>query len=415
MSSCSFINMVASMRPGVTRKETKLMRPYVCSTHRSTPAMLINMLLVLVLLGCTRPAAADILSHVPSGVVGTTTSASTSSGTQPPGNTTLERLLNEVLAKLPRPKTVQSSVIYKYPSYDYIVRIQQLVCVRTILCYTNISISNSFPICCGNCSCDESTCFLTGTCCPDLLLKNFGEFPPALRTQQKCMPMHIGATPDNFGRYAVRNCPLGTNAILSNKCSEEYMRTGIDDISDITPVYDATTKTTYRNEHCARCNAINLVDLNYFDVSFACFNMSETELIDNNAILDMVFNSIQNECHLSFKTKVDCNCNASPCNHGYNCMTTVSACNETGYWHDYDPDIENACHGYTSVYFTEYHGVFNNIFCYICNGYSYSPYTQFCDHGSDFFSFSGLFNVDNYNKDTEGQQIQMVHNLFLIT
>jgi len=317
-------------------------------------------------------------------------------------NTSLERLANEMQYKTPWPVDLHYFSGVTNEKHRHIITIQQRACIFNRLCNVNGSGLYEDKHCCGDCSCDLNTCLVTGNCCPDILYSTYGEMWPKPQTPQHCVSMYIGlSTPFMSGVYAVDNCPDETDKTLERKCTREYKRSNIDDFYDITPCYDINTNITYRNQHCAQCNGVVESDLIHFKISFKCSKMFDNDYGDNNVIFDAI--SAEEQCHISFVNPFPCT--EGSCESSYNCWTSVTACNTTGNWQEYDPDIEAACLAYSSVYISKSDSSeqdrFNNIFCYICNGFKAPDIPSSCisqsDRGSYTFSFSGLLKMSAGN------------------
>jgi len=317
-------------------------------------------------------------------------------------NTSLERLANEMQYKTPWPVELHYFGRVTSEKHKQIITIQQRACIFNRLCNVNGSGLYEGEHCCGDCSCDLNTCLMTGNCCPDILYSTYGETWPKPQTPQHCVSMFIGKSPSFMsGVYAVDNCPDETDKTLERKCTREYKRPDIDDFYDITPCYDIPSNITYRNQHCAKCNGVDTSDLVHFKISFECTKMFDKDYGDNDAILDAIF--AEGQCHISFANPLACT--DESCDSGYNCWTSVTACNTTGNWQEYDPDIEAACLAYSSVYISKMYSSeqdrFNNIFCYICNGFEAPDIPASCNAGAGrgyyTFSFSGLLKMSAGN------------------
>jgi len=281
------------------------------------------------------------------------------------GNSSLERLVYTVQIGTPFPMYIDNFGGLEKRTHRQIVEIQQRACLLNSLC--NVTFKSLFgptDKCCGDCSCDLNTCQIKGTCCPDILFSTFGEFPPKPTIPHHCIPLEIGPRPD-AGIYGVDTCPVETDEALERKCTQKYTRHNIDNFYDIAPCFDRKSNTVYRNKYCAFCNYKQNNDLNYFEINFKCFRMPEHGFNSNyDAILDMIF--LDKVCSIFFSNPLACT--GESCYSDNVCKPAVSVCNVTGNWMEYDADIEAACLGYTS-YYTIYGERFNNIFCYICNGY----------------------------------------------
>jgi len=334
-------------------------------------------------------------------------------------NTSLERLAKEMQYKTPWPVELHYFGGVTNEKHKQIITIQQRACIFNSLCNVNGSGLDKSIHCCGDCSCDLNTCLVTGNCCPDILYSTYGDMWPKPQTPQHCVSMYIGkSTSFMSGVYAVDNCPDETDKALERKCIREYKRPDINDFYDITPCYDIHSNITYRNQHCAQCNGVDESDVVHFKISFECSKMLENDFGNNKAILDAIF--AEGQCHVSFANPLACS--DGRCDSSYNCWTSVTSCNTTGNWQEYDPDIETACLAYSSVYISKSYSSeqdrFRNIFCYICNGFEAPRIHSSCiSHGhpseSHTFSFSGLLKMsaDNTKYNTH-RTFEKVSNSF---
>jgi len=322
------------------------------------------------------------------------------------GNSSLERLAYAVKIENPFPIRIDNFAGIENQTHKHLVEIQQGICLQNSLCNVTFSFILFRPSprgkCCGDCSCDLDTCQIRGTCCPDILLTTFGEFPPRQKTPQNCIQMNIGSTSQE-GIYGVDNCPVAADKELKRKCTQEYTRQTIYDLYDITPCVDKMSTTVYRNKYCALCNSNQEKDLDllYFEIKFICSQMLENGLGGNyDEILDKIFS--EKVCSVSFSNPLPCV--GENCNSDKFCNVAVSSCNVTGNWKDYDADIEEACLSYTSNYMDPSMGPFGerfkNVFCYICNGYD-PKLGGSCEWGfhpggsTNIFSFSGLLKLNS--------------------
>ncbi|WAQ97173.1 hypothetical protein MAR_029863, partial [Mya arenaria] len=263
--------------------------------------------------------------------------------------------------------------------------------------------------CCGACSCDLEVCLDTNNCCLDIILNYSTQFPPQTKLSKSCIPLEIGQTSGVGYRshmYAVSSCTRHKDQseyISINKCENKYVAGGVGSVIDIVPCFDRLNRTLFRNRHCAYCNGVLDVDLEYFNTSLTCETLIDGSR-DETVLLDKILE--KRSCKIAFHPEPEFEI--------YSCTGAVNSCNQTGLWTIYNADIEAACLAYTSVYSLDSLSElsrFKNIFCYICNGYDPNDLRQLCqipyymDKHSEIFSFSGLLNVQRSLDDMSAVRV----------
>ena len=211
--------------------------------------------------------------------------------------------------------------------------------------------------CCQDCSCDLDLCMQSGTCCPDLLDYLPSVKASASRIKRECREASLKkinrqGLPHGASIWMFMKCPDNFNADLDVKQRCENPE-HFSDWDTLIPVID-TEKTSmyYQNVHCAECHNISTENHAKFKAAIEC---SERELLPSS--IENVIGDV--------KERPDCNIvYADPLiDDMETCESVIKECNVTGYWLEYNPVTEAACHAYTAIYNNKY----NNIFCYLCN------------------------------------------------
>ncbi|WAQ97230.1 hypothetical protein MAR_029920, partial [Mya arenaria] len=296
--------------------------------------------------------------------------------------------------------------------HRHMIEIQIRSCPYTQLCNVHRE-AYDYPgyldSCCGACSCDLEVCLDTNNCCLDIILNYSTQFPPQTKLSKSCIPLEIGQTSGVGYRshmYAVSSCTRHKDQseyININKCENKYVAGGVGSVIDIVPCFDRLNRTLFRNRHCAYCNGVLDVDLEYFNTSLTCETLIDGSR-DETVLLDKILE--KRSCKIAFHPEPEFEI--------YSCTGAVNSCNQTGLWTIYNADIEAACLAYTSVYSLDSLSElsrFKNIFCYICNGYDPNDLRQLCqipyymDKHSEIFSFSGLLNVQRSLDDMSAVRV----------
>ena len=134
-------------------------------------------------------------------------------------------------------------------------------------------------------------------------------------------------------------------------CENPGLNYGIDSQVPVTGLEDYS----YRNMYCAQCNYDkDAHDYIFWDLYIQCAN---TITFNRENILHVLE---ENECDVYLKIPATVRtvqtCSALP-------EFTISTCNVTGLWTNYNRSIEVACNSFTDPF----NQTFRNYFCYLCN------------------------------------------------
>ncbi|XP_056017566.1 uncharacterized protein LOC125668152 [Ostrea edulis] len=193
---------------------------------------------------------------------------------------------------------------------------------------------------CPACSCTDE-CDENDICCPDISVST------CVQTKY-----HV-----NYGKFIgekrfkmVTSCPQMKNSSMADSCIVHIDHTNFLHQS---PVFSIKTNKTYINIQCSKCHGENqIIPWVYY---FSCNNIGfDPDSYSNTAMLWMGIN--QYDCSIDYTPPR--NSTPAPCVT----RSLVGECNTTGYWDEYDKDIEFACKNYWNQY-----GVFQNVFCFLCN------------------------------------------------
>ncbi|XP_060606745.1 uncharacterized protein LOC132759038 [Ruditapes philippinarum] len=242
------------------------------------------------------------------------------------------------------------------PRWDYFVDIENSFCTtKSNDCGSNLNTSSPNDKCCGQCSCDETTCDVSDSCCVETLGKSTlktGTKMTCLYPQLKPFTDPVDY-PDSEWHYKMfTTCPdvKEINIDLIDKCEHSDNYT---DITTKVPVTDEKTLFIYKNQYCAYCHNASDKDLHHWDANVWCFK-SILKLKGIRTAVTEIFAA--ESCNLVYKRPKFLTPN-------YECKMVISTCNVTGLWEIYDPDIEAGCAAYSTIYNFRY----RNVFCYLCN------------------------------------------------
>ena len=226
---------------------------------------------------------------------------------------------------------------------DLTVAFQQYVntCSPKLLCSTPFNVfpplryNVTFPTACPACDCDDK-CILRGTCCPDYIFSR--EVAPS------CVDVTIIG--GDIKKYLmVPKCSI------QDLCTTETLEDRLENV----PVSSKRTGYSYENKALGEKYEKGAV-LMEWAVEFIC-----------NTSVDFNFISKYSEL-LEIAQRENCSVQYSP-NYKVKppeCTTTgdrtISRCNTTGLWEQYDAGIDWACSN-----FHQHSGLFENVFCRICN------------------------------------------------
>ena len=133
------------------------------------------------------------------------------------------------------------------------------------------------------------------------------------------------------------------------------------------PVYDPASDLNYYNHRCAECNGVE--NYKFWDLNLESFSYEWS--LSN--CLNALSRGKLKDCKIGFTPPKEMNILDHVCSHDL-----VSSCNVTGYWAQYDAELEHACHMWFSPVLDEIGQLeYTNIYCAICNGVNYAP-TDVC-------------------------------------
>lgn len=220
--------------------------------------------------------------------------------------------------------------------------------------------SDSDP-CCNECSCGND-CWETQNCCPDKQNIVYGTTQLVCKsTMVKKRPQDDTTFQDGLSqgikRYLIIDkCPDHEKLPYIQQICVDYNKTLL---QDFIWVSDILTGKIYQNEHCARCNGVNQTVA--WNIKTMCGEILRSSLQNMSDIL------LSEECNIITEAPEE-----GDRFEKYRCfIPTVSGCNETGLWQQYDKRVYDACQSKTVPFFqTLVAGViiYKNIFCFLCNG-----------------------------------------------
>ena len=142
----------------------------------------------------------------------------------------------------------------------------------------------------------------------------------------------------------------GVDLITFKLCENPGLNYGID---SLVPVSGLLFET-YRNAYCAKCSGDDFVnEYLYWDFIIFC---DDTIVFNRENVWHVLE---ENDCEVYLKrpgevpTQI---CDALP-------EYSISTCNVSGLWNDYNSTIEVACHAFTDPFNQTY----RNYYCYLCN------------------------------------------------
>ncbi|XP_062569088.1 uncharacterized protein LOC134231182, partial [Saccostrea cucullata] len=201
---------------------------------------------------------------------------------------------------------------------------------------TNYSTANICP----RCSCTQD-CEINDQCCPDKSLSTCVKTTYLVKGQR-----FIGN--DEF--KMITFCPEENNRWPKNSCFVPIDETNF--VQQM-PVYSVITNRTYINIQCSKCHGEK--EVIQWPFSFSCPFLKLNIYFYSD--IGKLWNAIKrNNCTIEYSPLPGFH--TIPCKK----QSLIRECNITGYWDDYDADIENACKNYDTRY-----GLFQNVFCFLCN------------------------------------------------
>ncbi|XP_069132197.1 uncharacterized protein [Argopecten irradians] len=218
-----------------------------------------------------------------------------------------------------------------------------------------------------DCGCDV-TCVLRSDCCTDFAMTS---------------PMMVSK---HFSGYVVAKCYNVTDIpYLMDSCENRNTDASFAHI----PIVSSQSGVRYRNVYCLICNEgryllpparlTRNVNISLSQTMFEKFDLElECNFIIKHEEFYLLSELIKNIEHNIFPHNRKEKCTMKLYSDGRRLKywihdRSVSTCNVTGAWGDYDPDIEWACENYLSgiSHFIKYEvNGYRNIFCKICNSNS---------------------------------------------
>lgn len=194
---------------------------------------------------------------------------------------------------------------------------------------------------CPQCFCNDE-CEVNRNCCPDKILST------------TCVQTKLFVNKQYFideNQYLmVSSCPVTDKDFYGRNCNFPIKQSNF--LHQV-PVYSPITNKTYVNIQCSKCNGEDEV------IPWTYFISCPRKKVDLDVYSDaghLWYGMQQNECAINYMPPLKSNpkrCRSLP---------VVAECNITGTWEQYDEDVLNACRQYRNQY-----GVFQNVFCFICN------------------------------------------------
>ena len=233
-------------------------------------------------------------------------------------------------------------------NYSFPDDIQQL-CPFADICQQRSlkEIKLPYTSCCRSCYCDKK-CGERGDCC----FTADDAYNAETENNTECIKTAIeglgGPILPAIKDYRVIDSCLSSEKSCKMKKSAPW--------GALFPGYSPKTKRIYYNRHCAACNNVD----DFQPWTFYIMNESVDET-SNELLLDALEG---NSDPIVF---IPPNIDAVKKDECF--KSAIKACNVTGLWQEYDAAIEEACHKFQApVYHRRANGMFNNIYCIICNG-----------------------------------------------
>ena len=200
---------------------------------------------------------------------------------------------------------------------------------------------------CPICNCDLA-CIIYEDCCPDYF------FPLNMSCIETNILQFNPYRDDKKAFSMIHSCPAYSDEEMTKLCDFEG---NIEEQLQNIPVTSTKTGLTYRNMHCAKCN--NEIDKYIIQWTFEtdCAQFADFNFL--SSYTEIIEYAKKQECNIYYSAdKYD-----KVINYCEDIVDhTVSSCNVSGTWKEYDEDIDFACQTYKNKY-----KFFKNIFCYICN------------------------------------------------
>ena len=150
-----------------------------------------------------------------------------------------------------------------------------------------------------------------------------------------------------------------------------------------------------RNKFCGLCNGKDFTQFTSWKVEVACHDLIDVQ-IDDSEFLQTV---TEQRCNVFYWPPT--NIPTVECKMP---VYSISTCNETGYWLEYNETIDRACDSFLDPFNLTY----KNYFCYLCNKYETGE-TGTCKLTQDIQSvtppFSALLGVGGVHGEESEEQL----------
>ncbi|KAH3837388.1 hypothetical protein DPMN_110776 [Dreissena polymorpha] len=236
--------------------------------------------------------------------------------------------------------------------------------------------------CCKACFCSDSC---GNACCPDRLNARLSEDEFARIKHEKCVYPQFRQfdwTSSNAesSYIMVSRCPSEYHDVNGTrmKCEKDYHDFDFNDSFEMfLPRSSLHSKilsgsylnytVTYKNGHCAVCHGAAQAFILWRPMQ-ACLSPFDFGFVFNNPKNISRFVKSKPNCNVIFEFPKEYNVDPA------SCVLMIDKCNMTGNWRGYDPNVEEACLSYESVYKGEY----KNVHCFMCNGYEKAEIDDYC-------------------------------------
>ncbi|ESP02767.1 hypothetical protein LOTGIDRAFT_156712 [Lottia gigantea] len=246
---------------------------------------------------------------------------------------------------------IPALVPYEEDFYERVVSEHIKYCGDGRVCKKGLGIKCKF---CEDCDCDEP-CFEIGDCCPD---KDFAlrlSDPPKIGYEcvsslvESLYPSDIFNTrKDIEDKYAmIVSCPHEDSDLQFNCYNSITL-----------PVSSTGNSTTFRNKHCAACH--NITNIRPWQITLQCIDSTPNDFDSTPGLIEKVIND--ETCTVKFQAPegmTERKCRLPDKN-------TISQCNVTGLWPQYDEFLEKACKSYLTIADDE-NQTYRNPLCLKCN------------------------------------------------
>ncbi|XP_045178905.2 uncharacterized protein LOC123538682 [Mercenaria mercenaria] len=227
---------------------------------------------------------------------------------------------------------------------------------------------------CTDCTCSRS-CVENGNCCPGT---HFGYVD-----QNECISTILHPKEKIESIYMVGICldNYNGNTSVIELCE-----------SMVRPCTSRESGLIYKNKYCAQCNAETDCFNWKLNVDCARHNLFLEEF---DSLADMKAALNQSDCVIQYERPVGTDVGFL-CNwRDFLKEVRIDRCNVTGFWRQFDADINWACESFIVPY-----KEFRNVFCYICNpSHGNLQNVSLIDYCKTHENTSNLFNVSFACKD----------------